>query len=115
MLWGFAHVNGAMSKMKVEHQPALLVLIITWRFMVKKNRILYSSLKSGSKSTEGLQSWSVCVGARAWVYVCGGEMRCGIEPELELRSFLIDFIGRGAGVGHMQNMGGLIINDRICR
>lgn len=44
-----------------------------------------------------------------------------LKMELQLRSFLIDFTGRGVGVGLMQNMdgvgewGGLIINDRICR
>lgn len=29
------------------------------------------------------------------------------RAELHLRGFLIDFTGRDAGVGHMQNMGGL--------
>lgn len=29
------------------------------------------------------------------------------DEELQLRSFLIDFTGRRAGVGRMQNMGGL--------
>lgn len=34
-------------------------------------------------------------------------MRCGVELKLQLRGFLIDFTGRGAGVGRMQNTGGL--------
>lgn len=50
----------------------------------------------------------VCASLRVYISVCSnrGGMRCGVEPELQLRGFLIDFTGRGAGGGAHAEYGG---------